>query len=263
MRCVQHATLIGGLLLVPLIGIDAQHARSAMEQVDAVANGTVRLSFEARPGVCGNGSSWIRTGDRNYAGSWNSQRDVEVECEEGPVRVVAERSGGRTTALRTYVGGRWRTSDNAVDLGDVSAASAVQWLVREAERAPERAAKEAFLPLTIANTEVPWMDVLKVARDASRPRAVRSQAVFLASQAAGDKAADEIGAIASNDPDREVRTSAVFALSRRDDGFDHLVRIARTSKDRDVKKSAFFWLGQSKDPRAAEFFAEVLGRPQD
>jgi hypothetical protein len=261
MRILKQVMVMGGLWLPSLAVADAQQVRSVSEQVDAVANGTVRLSFEARAGVCGNGSSWIRTGDRNYSGSWNRQRDLDVECESGPVRVVVERASGRTVALRTYVGGRWRTSESTRDLGDVSAASAVQWLLREAASAPESGAKDAFLPLTIAHADVPWMSVLDVARDALRPRAVRSQAVFWAAQAAGDKAADEIGAIASNDPDREVRTSAVFALSRRDDGFDQLVRIARTSKDRDVKQSAFFWLGQSKDLRAAEFLAEVLSRP--
>lgn len=72
---------------------------------------------------------------------------------------------------------------------------------------------------------------------------------------------DEIEAIASDDPDRELRTSSAFALSRCGDGFDQLVRIARTSKDRDIERSAFFRLGQSKDPRAVEFLAAVLSRP--
>ena len=263
MQLSQRMIVVGALLLPPVVVTDAQNTRSVAEQVQAVADGTVRLSFEARPGVCGNGSSWIRTGDRNYAGSWSSQRDLDVECEAGPVRVVAERLSGRTIALRTNVGGRWRANERAVDLGTVSAAHAVEWLVTEAERGTEASAKDAFLPLTIANAYVPWPRVLAVARDLSRPRAVRSQAVFWAAQVAGEKAAEEIGAIASNDPDREVRTSAVFALSRRDDGYEQLVRIARTSRDRDVKQSAFFWLGQSKDPRAAAFFAEVLGRPRD
>lgn len=262
MRFIVSATAMVGGLMLPVLGMPAQQTASVADRVAAVADGTVRLSFEARPGVCGNGSTWIRTGERNYSGSWKGQRDLDVTCASGPVRVAVERASGRTTSLRTYVGGEWRMSDSARDLGDVSAASAVQWLVREAATAPESGAKDAFLPLTIANTDVPWISVLAVARDASRPRAVRSQAVFWAAQAAGDKAADEIGAIASDDPDREVRTSAVFALSRRDDGFDQLVRIARTSRDRDVKQSAFFWLGQSKDPRAAEFISEVLRRPQ-
>ncbi len=234
--------------------------RAVAERIAAVQGGTVRLAFEARPGVCGNGSSWIRTGEHQVTGTWSS-RDVDVECEAGPVRVVVDREGGRSTAIRSYVGGRWRSDGAATDLGMVDATSAVAWLMAEVERGEESAAKNAILPMTIAAADVPWARVLDVARNESRPRAVRTQAVFWAAQAAGEKAAQEIGAIASNDPDAEVRKQAVFALSRHANGVEELIRVARRSKDRDVKQAAYFWLGQSRDPRAMELFAEVLSRP--
>jgi HEAT repeat protein len=105
------------------------------------------------------------------------------------------------------------------------------------------------------------MRLLDVARNDVRPREVRLQALFWAAQEAGERASAEIGAIAHDDPDVEVRKQAVFALSRRDDGVVHLLSIARTSTDREVKRTAYFWLGQSRDPRATALFAEVLGRP--
>ncbi len=37
-----------------------------------------------------------------------------------------------------------------------------------------------------------------------------------------------------------------------------LIQVARTHSNPAVKKQAMFWLGQSKDPRAVDFFAEVL-----
>ncbi len=233
---------------------------SVADQVSTLRNGTVRMSFASREGVCGNGS-YIRTGKNNYTGNWSRQEDLQEACEPGPLRVVAERSNGRTVDVRTYVGGQWKQNDSARDLGTVDASAAVEWLMREAESGSEEAAKGALLPLTLADVAVPWLRVLEISKDQQRPRAVRSQAVFWAAQAAGEKAAEEIGGIAQNDPDKEVRTAAVFALSRRDDGFDQLVRIARTSNDRDVKQSAYFWIGQSRDPRAADFLAEVLSRP--
>lgn len=233
---------------------------SVNDRVNEVRSGTVRLSFASRPDVCGNGS-YIRSGKNNYTGNWSRDQDLQEACEPGPVRVVAERVDGRTVHLRSYVGGRWKDDKSARDLGTVEASSAAEWLLREAESGPEEAAKNALMPLTLADVTVPWLRVLEISKNQQRPRAVRSQAVFWAAQAAGVKAADEIGAIAQNDPDKEVRAAAVFALSRRDDGFDQLIRIARTSKDRDVKQSAYFWIGQSKDPRAADFLAEVLARP--
>ena len=247
------------LLLTSTAALPAQGTLG--ERIDAVRDGTLRFTFEAREGVCGHGAGWSRTDGTTRDGG-GRMRDVEFECEPGPVRLVVERRDGRTTGVRTYVGGRWRASGSvATDLGSASAADAVEWLVTLAERGPEASAKDAVVPLTIAAAPVPWSRVLAVAGDAARPRAVRTQAMFWAAQAAGERASEEIGVIARTDPDREIRTQAVFALSRRDDGVEQLLRIARESKDRDVKQSAYFWLGQSKDPRAAALFAEVLARP--
>ena len=41
-----------------------------------------------------------------------------------------------------------------------------------------------------------------------------------------------------------------------------MIRLARTDKDPVIRKQAIFWLGQSGDPRAVEFFAEILTRPR-
>ena len=62
------------------------------------------------------------------------------------------------------------------------------------------------------------------------------------------------------DPDTEVKRRAVFALSTlpKDESVPLLIRIARTHQNAAVRKQAFFWLGQSNDPRAVEFFAEIL-----
>jgi hypothetical protein len=37
-----------------------------------------------------------------------------------------------------------------------------------------------------------------------------------------------------------------------------LIEVARKNTNPVVRKQAIFWLGQSKDPRAVEFFAEIL-----
>ena len=53
---------------------------------------------------------------------------------------------------------------------------------------------------------------------------------------------------------------AVFALSQlpKDEGVPLLIKVARTNTNLEVRKQAMFWLGQSKDPRAIDFFSEVL-----
>ena len=39
-----------------------------------------------------------------------------------------------------------------------------------------------------------------------------------------------------------------------------LIEVARTNRSPKVREQAIFWLGQSGDPRALEFFEEVLTR---
>ena len=59
-----------------------------------------------------------------------------------------------------------------------------------------------------------------------------------------------------------MKKKAVFALSQlpKDEGVPLLIKVARTNTNPEVRKQAMFWLGQSKDPRATDFFAEVLGQ---
>jgi HEAT repeats len=91
---------------------------------------------------------------------------------------------------------------------------------------------------------------------------VRGQALFWIAQKAGQRAAAEITAAIENDPDTEVKKRAVFALSQlpKDEGIPLLIKVARTNQNPAVRKQAIFWLGQSKDPRALDFFAEILAK---
>ena len=89
---------------------------------------------------------------------------------------------------------------------------------------------------------------------------VRGEAIFWLGQKAGRKAAAEITERIEQDPDTEVKKRAVFALSQlpKDEGVPLLIKVARTNTNPAVRKQAMFWLGQSKDPRAIDFFAEIL-----
>lgn len=90
--------------------------------------------------------------------------------------------------------------------------------------------------------------------------AVRSEAIFWLGQKAGRKAAGAITDAIEKDPETEVKRRAVFALSQlpKSEGVPLLIDVARKNSNPAVRKQAIFWLGQSKDPRAVEFFAEIL-----
>ena len=246
--------------LALLAAASALSAQSVASRVSRVRDGTVRMSFTARPGVCGNGSSFVSTRRGEYIGSRGGE--WENDCESGPVRVSMSVEGGEVRALRTYVGGRWREVNAAsTDLGMIAASDAAAFLVNLARTSAGRAARDAIFPATLADSATIWPGLLQLAKDTSRPRDARRQAIFWLGQAAGDQATGMLDSVATDsNGDRDVREQAVFALSQRprDEGIPALVRIVKTSHDREVRKKALFWLGQSEDPRALALIEELI-----
>jgi hypothetical protein len=98
----HHRTAVGELIMpriLPLAALlallpAALGAQSLARRVEAAGDGTVRLSFASRPGVCGTGTSI--TIDDDGDGDWES------DCERGPVR-VSLRISGRGSPRRDQV----------------------------------------------------------------------------------------------------------------------------------------------------------------
>jgi hypothetical protein len=264
-RMVAAACAAGAWVLTA-----ALPAQSIARRVAQVKDGTVRMSYAARSDVCGNGAGNISTGNgrsRNYTSNGSStittsrHNEWEDDCEAGPVRVAIDIAGGKPIALRAYVGGRWRPGTDITDLGIVPAKDAVDYLLDDLARADGKVAGEAIFPATIADSVTAWPRLLSLAKDESRTKSVRTQAVFWVSQAAGEKAtAGLVDVVGDAAADQDVRLQAVFALSQRpkDEGIPALLDVAKGSKDPKIRKRAIFWLGQSGDPRAVAYFESVL-----
>ena len=244
-------------------------AQSIASRVARVANGTVRMSFAAKPGICGSGNSIRHSNGRGrttWGNDWNTSRDVEWEsdCSMGPARVVLDRRNGELADLRFYVGGRWRPAgSDVVDLGMVPAREAADYLVSIAQTEKGSMGEKAIFPATMADSANIWPAMIRIARNADLPRSTRTQSVFWLGQAAGEAATANLNSIVlDNSVDREVREQAVFALSQRprEEGIPALISVARTNKDPEIRKKALFWLGQSNDPRALDLFEELLTR---
>jgi hypothetical protein len=247
-----HARTVGGFLAALALA-GAASAQTLDRRISSAPDGTVRFSFAAREGVCGNGHNVNIQDSRNA--------DWESDCDAGPVRTVLTVSGGKVTKVRSYVGGRWRAAGAGVtDLGTVSAREAATWLLGLAARAPA-GSNEAVFAATLADSAVIWPDLVRLAKNESVPRETRRSAVFWLGQAAGTAATASLDSLVG-DPkgDRQVREAAVFALSQRprDEGVPALIRVARTDRDPDIRKKAIFWLGQSDDPRALALFEDLL-----
>ena len=101
--------------------------------------------------------------------------------------------------------------------------------------------------------------LIAAARDGATTH-VRGTALFWLAQRAGEQAIGAISEAIANDPETEVKRRAVFALSQlpRSEGVPLLIQVARTNTNPAVRKQAMFWLGQSRDPRALQFFQEIL-----
>jgi len=102
-----------------------------------------------------------------------------------------------------------------------------------------------------------WL--LGLAGDASHGRAVRKQALFWAGQTRVPTA--ELAATYDALREPELREHAIFVLSQRGDSaaIDKLIAIARRDPDARMREKAVFWLGQSRDPRAAQTLSEIIG----
>jgi HEAT repeat protein len=256
------------VVLAALAGVaHSAMAQSIASKVARVSNGTVRMTFAAKPGICGNGNSIKSSNGRGrttWGDDWNRSPDVEWDndCNLGPARVVIDRRGGELTDLRFYVGGRWRpAASDVVDIGTVPAREAADYLLSIVQNDRGSIGKKAIFPATIADSAEIWPTLIKIARNPDLPRESRTQSVFWLGQAAGDAATANLSSlVVDNGVDREVREQAVFALSQRprDEGIPALIAVAKTNKDPEIRKKALFWLGQSGDPRALDLFEQLL-----
>ena len=241
-------------LLIAVLLPGSLAAQSLAQQVSAAADGTVRLTFPARAGICGDGAS-----GNNLR---HSNEEWQPDCGPRLVRVALRVSEHRVHSIRTYVGGHWLPDSTAHDLGMVSPRQAAPYFISLAERNEGRSiAGDPLLPSVLADSVTVWPLLVRVARNPRLSKQIRGQAVFWLSQAAGAAAGRALDSIAGDrHADHEVRKHAVFALSQRprDQGVPALIRIARTSPDAELRRTAVFWLGQSEDPRAVELFEEIL-----
>src|ERR1700752_4540644 len=92
---------------------------------------------------------------------------------------------------------------------------------------------------------------------------VRRQAIRLLGERASKRSFDFLSATAqSMDRNAEVQVQAVRAISERraEESVPLLIKIARTHPNQMVRKQAIRSLGESADPRAVDFFKEVLSK---
>lgn len=246
------AALAAAVCTLPL------RAQTLQERVSAVGDGVVRLSFAAREGVCGWG------GDRRVVSRTGQSDDWESRCERGPVRVALRLRGGEVVDLETRIGGRWRWSRRAIDLGAVSAVEAADYLLTLAETADSDTGKEALFAAGVADSAVVWPRLERLARDPSRPDDIRRQAVVWMGQSPDDRVVGSLIGMLDSPLSDAIKNHAVLALSQHG-GAEATAALRRLALDegaeRRLRERAVLWIGQM--PGATPILVQLYDRLTD
>src|SRR4029078_5237670 len=245
---MRHALLFAVPFALGSAG--ALTAQSIADRVNTVRDGTVRMSFPSRPGVCGDGlgSVWTR----------NARDESWRACVAGPIRVVIGRDNGTTVSVRTRVGGEWSASGSETDLGRVSPEDAARYFLRLARELSGRNSNDAMSAAVFADAGDISPELARLVRDRDAGVETRKQALF--SFGPMHTPTKELVRLYDTLDARSLREHFTFVVSQRHDNeaIDKLIDLARTDRDTEVRKQAMFWLGQTKDPRAIKFFHDVL-----
>jgi hypothetical protein len=166
-------------------------------------------------------------------------------------------------ALEAFVApqsAEWLRGQAVFWIGSTRGEPGVRILARMLQQDPsDKVREKVTFGLSVSKASSALTTLIAAAKN-DRSTRVRGQALFWLGQKAGDQAVAAIASAIDNDPETEVKKKAVFALSQlpKDEGVPKLIEVAKTNRNPAVRKQAFFWLGQSKDPRAVQFFEDVL-----
>ena len=247
------------LLLAPstLVG------QSLGRQIEAVRDGTVRFSYAARPGLCGDGRETVRSGETivvlpSMYGRGHSDVDV---CFTGPVRVAIGRSHGESVSTRVHVGGRWNSSDDATDLGVVSAPDAARYLLDEATRANGHNSVYALAGAVFADSIDLTSDLTRIARDQGMKRELRERSVFWIGTYEDATALRTLRRLVTEESlDDDIRGAAIIALGRDDMSEDDVAwfRSLYPNLSPKLRDNVFLAVSRSDSPRASRWLSSVV-----
>lgn len=158
----------------------------------------------------------------------------------------------------------WESRRTAVkQLGHLQREDAAEELMKlfDSEQSPDvrRSILQSLSDIKSTRVEDKLFEVAR-SKDATD---VRRQAIRLLGERVGKRSFDFLSQTAqSATADAEVQVQAVRAISERrsEESVPLLIKIAKTHPNQLVRKQAIRSLGESGDPRAVEFFREVLSK---
>ena len=254
-------------LLAPVAG-----AQTLASRVDAAPDGRVQFNFAARPGICGNGRTYIQTGPNSYTGNfYGSMGDMlrAEPCVPGPVRVVIDRADKEPLSVSTYVGPADSTLRGVTDLGRVRAQDAADYLLGLAGKVDGRAGRDAIFPATLADSASTGPALVSIARNTVLPRETRRSALNSLGRSTDGmqtipaSITDPILGIARDENDnQQVRQAALSVLGRLDHGagIPPLIELSQQTQSSWLARESMMALARSGDPRARQYLRTAVRR---
>ncbi len=250
-----------------LVGAPAPcvYAQSLAARVRSAPAGRVQFEFPERAGACGDGESFVSTGDNSFYGNFSIANGVSSRpCTPGPVRVVLDRADGALTGIETNVG-PLHPAEGATDLGMIAPREAADYLMSIAGSTEGRASRDAIFPATLAEGVDVSAALLALVRNQDRPLETRRSA--LSALARGDNpsrdVADALVRIARDDNENQsLRQHAFSVLARLPHGAG-IPMLEQLANDRTMSwdtEQSLRALAQSGDPRAREFLRKQVQR---
>jgi HEAT repeat protein len=255
--------------MVALLAPGVSSAQSLADRVNSASASAVQFTFAARPGVCGNGRTYIMTGNSNIYGNYSMNEVTRTEpCQNGPVRVVVDRAGRDIIAVQTFVGTP-PTPSGAQDIGRVTGQQAADFLLDVAARTEGRVGRDAIFASSLADSATTTDKLIAIARNQNLSRDTRRAALSYmswsvpAGNAVPASASAALVAIARDEADnQQVRQQALSVLSRLEHGagIPALVDLSRQQGYTWLAKESIIALSRSGDPRARTFLRTALQR---
>jgi HEAT repeat protein len=190
--------------------------------------------------------------------------DGQLDVKRAALRALAETKSPRAQARLLELARNEQNQDlrrQAIRLVGERGEAAVDDLLKlfDSEQVPDvkRAVLQSLSEIKSTRVEDKLFEVAK----SSESMDVRKQAIRLLGERVGKRSFEFLSQTAqSTDANAEVQVQAVRAISERraDESVPLLIKIARTHPNQLVRKQAIRALGESGDPRAVEFFREVL-----
>ena len=261
----MSARLVAAAAALAVLGGVATLPASAQSLADRIAHapaGPVQFSFAARPGVCGDGQTYVHLGTGSGTAFYGSFGDFGAQpCVHGPARIVLDRAGSEVVALHVFVGPP--ADHGATDIGTVATSEASDYLLHLAGTAEGSLARDAIMPAMLADSVDNHAALVALARNQSRSHDTRRTAIsWLSRDARADASVPGVlVSIATDETDnRSVRQQALSTLARLSGGagIPPLTRLADDPEGGWVARTALSAIAQSGDPRARDYLRGVV-----